>query len=83
MQTTSLFDAKTHLSRLVERLVSGEEDEVVISRHGKPVARLTALPRADVRKRIGLAAGRFKVPDDIDAANPRIAKLFGAGRVPR
>ncbi len=80
MQTTSLFDAKTHLSRLVESLVSGEEDEVIISRHGKPVARLTALPHADVTKRIGLAAGRFKVPDDIDVDNPRIAKLFASGR---
>ena len=63
MQTASLSDAKTHLSRLVESLVSGEEDEVVISRNGKPVARRTDLPPTDATNGIGLAASSRCSPE--------------------
>lgn len=83
MHTTSLFDAKTHLSRIVEELVSGKEDKVIISRHGKPMVQVTALQRFDATARIGMAKGRFTVPDDIDGSNPVIAAMFGAGEVPR
>lgn len=80
MHTVSLFEAKTHLSRIVESLVSGQEDRVMISRRGRTVACITPMRKADVSKRIGLARGRFTVPDDIDRANPAIATLFGAER---
>lgn len=80
MRTVSLFDAKTHLSRLVEELVSGQQDEIVIARHGKSVVRVTPVRPVDVSKRIGLARGRLTVPDDIDGANAAIAALFGAKR---
>ncbi len=76
MHTVSLFDAKTHLSRIVEDLVSGRDDRVIISRHGKPVVCVTPLPAVDTKKRIGIARGLFKVPDDIDASNAQIAALF-------
>ena len=75
MQTISLFDAKTHLSRLVEQIASGDETEFVISRNGKPVARMVPL-QTDISKRIGIAKGKFKVPDDIDQHNAEVAKLF-------
>jgi prevent-host-death family protein len=78
MHTVSLFEAKTHLSRIVEDLVTGREDQVVISRRGKPVARVTPLKKGDTANRIGVARGKFAVPDDIDGANPQIATLFGA-----
>ena len=82
MHTLSLFDAKTHLSRIVESLVEGKEDEVVISRRGKPVVRMTPVRKRDASKRIGLARGRFKVPDNIDGANAAIANLFGGKQRP-
>ncbi len=75
MQTVSLFDAKTHLSRLVDQIASGQEDEIVISRNGKPVARVLPIP-ADAGRRIGIARGEFEVPDDIDAHNAEVAQLF-------
>jgi len=78
MHTVSLFEAKTHLSRIVETLVAGKEDRVIISRRGKPVVCVTALRQADASKRIGQARGRFIVPDDIDRVNAKIATLFGA-----
>ena len=78
MHTVSLFDAKTHFSRIVEELTSGKEEEIVISRHGKPVVRMEAVRSRDVARRLGLAKGQFTIPDDIDAANPEIARLFAA-----
>lgn len=79
MHTVSLFEAKTHLSRIVEALVTGKEDQVVISRRGKAVVRVTPLRKTDTARRIGLARGRFKVPDTIDRANPAIATMFAEG----
>ena len=81
MHTVSLFDAKTHLSRIVEDLLSGKEDQVVISRRGKPAVRVTPLRDVGVAARIGVARGCFKVPDDIDGANRAIERMFhGRGR---
>ena len=77
MQTVSLFNAKTHLSGLIEQIVSGAETEITIARHGQPVARLVPVPPADAARRIGIAAGLFEVPDDIDAHNAVILKLMG------
>ena len=41
MKTVKLHEAKAHLSELIEKVVRGEE--VIISRHGKPVAKLSSL----------------------------------------
>jgi antitoxin (DNA-binding transcriptional repressor) of toxin-antitoxin stability system len=82
MHTVSLFDAKTHLSRIVDSIVEGAETQVVISRRGKAVVCLTPFRKTDVSKRIGLARGRFEVPDTIDRANAAIATLFAGGKSP-
>ncbi len=79
MQTVSLFDAKTHLSRLIDQIASGTETEIVISRNGKPVARVVPI-ESDASRRIGLAKGEFKVPDDIDAQNAEVAAMFHGRR---
>jgi antitoxin (DNA-binding transcriptional repressor) of toxin-antitoxin stability system len=77
MQTVNLFHAKTHLSKLVDQIASGEESEFVISRNGKPVARMVPIiQNNDVSRRIGIAEGEFTVPENIDAANEEVAKLF-------
>jgi len=78
MTAVSLFDAKTHLSRLVEELASGQEREIIISRHGKPVGKLEPFCPASVAKRIGIAKGRVKVPPSIDRMNPTIIRMFNA-----
>ena len=62
MHMVSLFEAKTHLSRIVDAIVSGKEDHVVISRRGKPVVRLTAVRATDGSKRIGLARVVLRYP---------------------
>ena len=76
MTTVSVFQAKTNLSKLIKRLESGQEREIVIARHGRPVARLCRLEGRRLGRRIGVAKGRFRVPENIDADSERIARLF-------
>ena len=63
MKQYSVHEAKTHLSRLLRRAEAGEE--VVITRSGLPVARLS--PIYDSRRSFGQDRGRFVVPDDFDS----------------
>jgi prevent-host-death family protein len=76
MQAVNIFQAKTNLSKLIESIESGREHEVIIARNGKPVARLVPVDAMPVDKRIGVAKGKFCVPDSIDADNDAIHKLF-------
>ena len=80
MCQVNVFRAKTDFSKLLAMLENGSEDEIVIARDGKPVARLVLLEKKDARRRIGAAKGRFYAPDDLDADNERIEALFGGGR---
>lgn len=82
MPTVNILEAKTQLSRLVERVESGAEAEIVIARNGRPVARLVPLAKRPIARRIGVAAGHFQVPDSIDGCNPLIEELF-VGDAPR
>lgn len=81
MQTVNIFKAKTSLSKLVEAVESGKEQEIVIARHGVAVARLTGIARLPVQHRIGVAKGLFEVPDTIDEPNDAIRTMF-AGAEP-
>jgi antitoxin (DNA-binding transcriptional repressor) of toxin-antitoxin stability system len=77
MQTVNVLQAETQLSKLVDQIVSGEESEFVISRNGKPVARMVPIAqKVDVSRRIGIARGEFSVPENIDGTNQEIAELF-------
>mgnify|MGYP001613802351 CR=1 FL=1 len=67
METVNIHDAKTHLSRLLERAAAGEE--IGIAKAGKPIARLVPLASLPPR-RLGLLAGQMAVPDDYDAPLP-------------
>lgn len=65
MITVNIHQAKTHLSRLLARVAEGEE--VVIAKAGRPIARLSALERAEGMRVLGRDAGLFSVPEDFDA----------------
>ena len=83
MRSVNVLEAKTHLSRLLESLESGREEEIVIARHGRPVARLTPMGHGRAGDRIGIARGKLVVPDNIDADNAEVLALFaGAERAP-
>ena len=76
MPTVHMLEAKTHLSRLVDALESGQETEIIIARNGRPAARLMPLQQRAMGKRIGIAEGKWVIPDDIDQDNDIIADLF-------
>lgn len=76
MRAVNILDAKTNLSRLLESLESGREDEIIIARHGRPVARLLPVTKGESKNRIGIACGKFIVPESIDADNAQILTLF-------
>jgi prevent-host-death family protein len=64
----NIHAAKTHLSRLVERVAEGET--IVIAKAGKPVARLVPIKSRVAARRFGRDRGKFKVPDDFNAPLP-------------
>jgi antitoxin (DNA-binding transcriptional repressor) of toxin-antitoxin stability system len=80
MQTAvNMLQAKSSLSRLVQAIEQGQEREIVIARNGRPAAKLVPLDAAPAKKRIGIAKGKFTVPDNIDAHNEEVARLFLGG----
>lgn len=76
MKPVNMLQAKTTLSRLVEDVETGRESEIVLARNGRPVARIVPIEAPPVKNRIGIARGRFEVPDDIDGSNAEVAALF-------
>lgn len=68
MATVNMFEAKTHLSKLVEMAEHGED--VIIARAGKPVARLTQLKPEKKPIVFGLLKGKLHVADDFDSPLP-------------
>ncbi len=76
MTQVNLYDAKTQLSRLVERAAAGEE--IVIAKGGRPLARLVPLARRMAPRELGFLAGRVRVAPDFDAPLPDdLAAAFG------
>lgn len=78
MSMINMLDAKSNLSKLVEAVESGREDEIVIARNGRPAARLTAIRHVETSRRIGVAAGLFAAPEDPSAQDEDVAALFKA-----
>ena len=76
MPTYNVLEAKSNLSRLIADVESGREREIIIARNGKPAVRLAPLNPKPVGQRLGVAKGKFKVPENIDEDNEYIEKLF-------
>ncbi|MBX9701086.1 MAG: type II toxin-antitoxin system Phd/YefM family antitoxin [Acetobacteraceae bacterium] len=76
MAQVNLYDAKTQLSRLVDRAAAGEE--IVIAKGGRPMARLVPLAVRTAPRRLGTLAGQVTVGPNFDAPlPPDIAEAFG------
>jgi len=76
MLSVNMLQAKSTLSRLVESIENGSEEEVIIARNGRPAAKLVPVEDMVLGHRIGVAKGRFVAPADIDVSNDQIAALF-------
>lgn len=80
MKTVNIHEAKTQLSRLVDKASKGEP--FVIAKAGKPLVKVTALssPTGGEVRRLGFMAGQISVPDDFDRmGRDEIQRIFGGG----
>lgn len=71
MKTLKLHEAKAHLSELVDAVIKGEE--IIISRHGKPVARLTGLAAPEQRE-----LGFYPIEFQSDLLEPTDDEVIGS-----
>jgi prevent-host-death family protein len=76
----NIHEAKTHLSRLLQRVAEGEE--VTIARAGVPVARLVAVEKKKSMRPLGFARGKIWIADDFDAPLPDDLLAAFYGEVP-
>ena len=70
----NVYEAKTQLSKLLEQVEAGEE--IVIARHGRPVARLVPLQRTPVHRVPGGWKGKVWMSPDFDEPDPELEDLF-------
>jgi prevent-host-death family protein len=78
MRQVNIHEAKTHLSKLLERVEAGER--VVIARAGEPVAVLAPYRETLRKRRLGAFAGQVKIHADFDELPPDMAAAFGSER---
>ena len=73
----NIQQAKTGLSHYIRLLETRQEKQINIARRGTPVAKITLINDKPVSNRIGIAAGKLRVPEDLDRHNDEIARLLG------
>jgi prevent-host-death family protein len=69
----NVHEAKTHLSRLIERALSGER--IIIARAGKPCVELTPVQGPPKRRMPGIDEGKIFVHDDWDDPIPELEEM--------
>jgi len=76
MEITNISEAKASLSRLVEKVLQGEE--VIIGKAGKPVAKLVPFDMETVPRQLGAGGleGKIWIADDFDETPDEIISLF-------
>lgn len=81
LDTVNMHEAKTHLSKLVERVERGEE--IVISRAGKPAAKLVPVTEKLGPRKLGGWEGKFQMPSDSEweEMDREIEQLFEEGEI--
>lgn len=75
MEIVNMHEAKTHLSRLVDKAVNGEA--FVIAKSGTPLVKVIALDTPTSAIRLGFMSGEIAVPEDFDRMGEKqIERLF-------
>ena len=75
MEIANIHEAKSKLSKLVDRALAGED--VIIARAGKPVVRLTPIRSDDLPRQGGQWKGLVRIADDFDTLPDEVASAFG------
>ena len=81
MMQVNVLEAKTDLSKLIRLIETNREDEILVARNGRPVVKIVAIDKKPVSNRIGVAKGKFTMPDDFDVDNEYIASLLTGGAI--
>lgn len=76
MTQVNMLEAKTDLSKLVKLLETKQEDVIYLVRNGTAVVQMTLIPKKPVGKRIGVAEGKFKVPDEFEAWDKEVEEKY-------
>ncbi|MCP4638801.1 MAG: type II toxin-antitoxin system Phd/YefM family antitoxin [bacterium] len=74
MAIVNISEAKTHLSRLVQRVSEGEK--IIIAKAGKPVAKLVPYSPSGKPRQPGFWKGRVRMADDFDVLPEDMAAAF-------
>jgi len=78
MRQVNIHEAKTNLSKLIEKAVHGEP--FVIAKAGKPMVTVSAYtPPPDPAKRVGFLKGRLQIPEDFDSMGKEEIQAMFAG----
>ena len=75
----NVLEAKTDFSKLIRLLESGREEYIIVARNGRPVVKMSLLEDSPVSRRIGIAKGKFRAPEDFDANNDEAAAMLMEG----
>ena len=79
MKSVNVQQAKTHLSRLLEEAVSGEE--IIIAKAGRPYVRLVSCTVGETPRKLGGWAGKVRMAEDFDETPDEVVDLFaGSGK---
>ena len=79
-KSVNIHEAKTHLSRLIERVEAGEE--ITLARAGRPVARLVPMDRRSEPRTLGLWKGKVVIHDDFDDPLPEFEESLNQALEP-
>ncbi len=74
MYTVNIYEAKTHLSSLLEKVAHGEE--VVIGKAGKPIAKLIPFKKTTKTRKPGYWKGKVIIHEDFDTLPPEVLAAF-------
>ena len=72
----NVMEAKTDFSKLIRLLESKREDSIIVARNGRPVVKITLVDESPVSRRIGIAKGKFRAPEDFDANNDEATAML-------
>jgi len=76
MCQVNVLEAKTNFSKLLFLLETKQENEIIICKNNKPVAKLTPMQGFDINKALGIAKGKWTIPDDFDDEDSIINEMF-------
>lgn len=74
MTIVNMYEAKTHLSKLVQKVLSGED--VILAKAGKPLVRLVPANIDKKEIKFGLLKGQIQITDDFNDFGPEMKEIF-------